>query len=196
MKENRMIRLGSKKVIIIVKESIFNMLALLLLIAVEGLSFISCNKDDDINPSVDTSVQIVTPSREICDFFDREWTYLGDGCPQSFFQDFNQDICLMVNNEEDLRDLYQGNGQIPYIDFQQYTLVIGKKKYYTKEGEKNPTQYEGQKLYIMDGKLVLDLSCKYNVAGVSFYSDRFICFWGVYPKLSSNVITVNIQYVE
>ena len=128
---------------------------LLLLIAVEGLGLISCNKDEDNGT---TSIQKVTPDRETSDFFDREWTHLGDG--------------------------------------QQYTLVIGKKKYYTSEGEKNPTQLEGQKLYLMDGKYVLDLFCRYNIPGVSFYTDRFICFWELYPKLSPKDIIVNIQYID
>ena len=75
-------------------------------------------------------------------------------------------------------------------------FLLFKKKYYTKDGEKNPTQFEGQKLYLMDGKYVLDLSCRYNVSGVTFYSDRFICFWGLYPKLSPKDIMVKIQYVD
>ena len=59
---------------------------LLLLIAVEGLGFISCNKDDDNGTSEGTSIQKVTPDRETSDFFNREWTHLGDGSPISFFQ--------------------------------------------------------------------------------------------------------------
>lgn len=170
---------------------------LLLLIAVEGLGLISCNKDEDNGTSEGTSIQRVTPDRETYDFFNREWTHLGDGSPISFFQDNSEDVCLLINSEEEFRESYQGTDErIPYIDYQQYTLVIGKKKYYTSEGEKNPTQLEGQKLYLKDGKYVLDLSCRYNIPGVSFYTDRFICFWGLYPKLSPKDITVNIQYID
>jgi hypothetical protein len=179
-----------------VKDRNINKLILLLLIAVEGLGLISCNKDEEIDTSVGDPIQSVTPTIEISSFFDSAWTHLGDGSPKSFFPNNRQDVCALVNSDEEFRELYQGTDEIPYIDFQQYTLVIGKKKYYTKDGEKNPTQFEGQKLYLMDGKYVLDLSCRYNVSGVTFYSDRFICFWGLYPKLSPKDIMVKIQYVD
>ena len=158
----------------------------------------SCSSDssDDEVINKGVSVENVTPSKEVSDFFDREWTHLGDGSPESFFKNNNQNIYAMVNSEEEFCELYQGDNEIPYIDFNQYTLVVGKKKYYTSEGEKNPTHFEGQKLYQMEGKYVLDLSCRYNVPGVSFYSDRFICYWGLYPKLLPQDITVNIQYVD
>ena len=159
----------------------------------------SCSSDssDDEMINKGVSVENVTPSKEVSDFFDREWTHLGDGSPESFFKNNNQNIYAMVNSEEEFCELYQGDNEIPYIDFNRYTLVVGKKKYYTSEGEKNPTWLERQNLYLtMDGKYVLDLSCQYNIPGVSFYSDRFICYWGLYSKLLPQDITVNIQYVD
>lgn len=159
----------------------------------------SCSSDssDDEMINKGVSVENVTPSKEVSDFFDREWTHLGDGSPESFFKNNNQNIYAMVNSEEEFCELYQGDNEIPYIDFNRYTLVVGKKKYYTSEGEKNPTWLERQNLYLTtDGKYVLDLSCQYNIPGVSFYSDRFICYWGLYSKLLPQDITVNIQYVD
>ena len=160
-----------------------------------GMVF-ACSKSDENDSMIDSSIREIIQSDEVSDFFDREWMYLGIGSPQSFFQKNNQEVCAWVNSEEDLRELYQGNGTIPYIDFQQYTLVIGRKRYYTKEGEKSPTEFECQKLYITDGKYVMDLFCKYSVPEFSLFSDNFICFWGIYPKLRPKDIIVNIQYVD
>ena len=81
---------------------------LLLLIAVEGLGLISCNKDEDNGT---TSIQKVTPDRETSDFFNREWTHLGDGSPISFFQNNSQDVCLLINSEEEFRESYQGTDE-------------------------------------------------------------------------------------
>ena len=109
---------------------------LFVLLLIGGGNFAGCNKDEEIDTSVGDPIQSVTPTIEISSFFDSAWTHLGDGSPKSFFPNNRQDVCALVNSDEEFRELYQGTDEIPYIDFQQYTLVIGKKKYYTKDGEK------------------------------------------------------------
>ena len=163
--------------------------------------FCACSSDDELG-SNGNATDILSPVNsidgysEISKFFDSEWSYLGVDRPSTFFPDDLQDVCCMVNSEQEFRELYHGNVDIPHIDFQKYTLVIGKKAYTTKYGELSPTKYEGQKLYGQSDTYVIDLYCRSHVSDISFYTQSFICFWGIYPKLREEKVVLNLVYVD
>ena len=45
----------------------------------------------------------------------------------SFFVGSDKDECYVINSLEELKNIYCGEKEIPYIDFEKYTLVIGQK---------------------------------------------------------------------
>lgn len=96
----------------------------------------------------------------------------------------HSDTCYVVNNYEDFQAIYVGQEQLPDIDFDSYTLLVGQKfssSIYIKLNK--------QEFYEDDNKYVLDM----------YYADDFVSFaeinifyWGLYPKLSHNNLEINI----
>ena len=171
---------------------------LLPLVAAIGLLFTACSSDDEdkSNNDINALIQNAIPSKEMSDFFDREWSFLGNGNPQNFFPDILQDTCRVINTEQEFLELYHGGEKIPNIDFQTYSLVVGKKVFRTIIGENRPMKFREQKLYMVSDGYVLDLYLDYSIPEVSFYNDMFACFWGLYPKLIEKNIKVNFIYAD
>lgn len=166
---------------------------LLPLLAAIGLLITACSNDDEdkYTHDMNTFIQNVAPSKEVSDFFDREWPFLGnDGNPQNFFSDSWQDTCRVINTKLEFLELYHGGEKIPYIDFQTYSLVIGKIVFRTIIGENRPMKFREQKLYIVPDGYVLNLYFDYSIPEVSIYNDMFACFWGLYPKIDEKTVKI------
>lgn len=95
-------------------------LCILLLLAV-GLA--GCEEEDEN----DTFLYPVNANEQVSSFFDnisKEYYWKQRG----FFNDTleDEDMCIIINSDEELRSAYSGEGQLPSIDFKQYSLVLGK----------------------------------------------------------------------
>lgn len=90
----------------------------------------------------------------------------------------------LINNGQELQEAYKGDKDLPKIDFEKYTLIIGRvytggvtvdQQYLTKEKE--------------DNVLVLHLAHEAVIAEM-FYT----YYWGVYPKMTADHITIQLVY--
>jgi hypothetical protein len=64
----------------------------------------------------------------------------------------NSETCYFINSYDDLKAIYTGKAQMPSIDFESYTLIIGQKL------SNNVYQnLDKQSFYERDGKTYLDL---------------------------------------
>ena len=125
----------------------------------------------------------------LSDFFNSE--LLLSNNTYGFFVDTNsdEDICKIINSREELQSIYSGNKLLPDIDFQQYTLIIGRKVL--------PEAYHTL--------IRQDANLKKDVLRINLYInhlDGFYCmmqqmgFWGLYPKFQAEKVLVNVIEVE
>lgn len=142
----------------------------------------SCDdSDDQEQPKPNGTVSM---SKEVCDFF-RTFNYFWDNAP--FFTNtvWYKDTCCIVNSQEDLARNYTGSEQLPYIDFSNVTLIIGKA--YVTSGN----------FYVYDQRIIgpdenqsvtLHLVFKDDRMGHQAHASLF--YWGFYPKFETKEIKV------
>lgn len=103
----------------------------------------------------------------------------------SFFVNSDQDEFSVINSLTELKGIYNGNNDIPNIDFEQYTLVIGQT---VKPGACYPVQRQNLEF--------LNNSCQQNLY-VPNLEGRYtmsapIYYWALYPKFRTDKISTNI----
>ena len=182
------------------KNLLFTMSAVLLM---AGMVTTACSSDDDdvittkTPESSDTSEpysrddgKIIPVSGDksnfddLYDFFNKELPLTSWGENNSAFLLDNSETCYFINSYDDLKAIYTGKEQMPSIDFESYTLIIGQKL------SNNVYQnLDKQSFYERDGVTYLDL----------FFSGDIVLpmlayhnYWGLYPKMSKRDINVNI----
>ena len=100
-------------------------------------------------------------------------------------EDSNGDIrYYIINSEEQLAAIYRGQRELPKIDFQDKSLILG-------EYETWPyCSIEKDVLYRTDGGMfVMNLYIP-QPAGDTFTCDmRKLCFWGLYPRISAEELS-------
>ena len=120
----------------------------------------------------------------ISDFFNSELPI--DVHSAGFFVNHDKDECYVINTLEGLKSIYSGGNQIPKIDFEKYTLIIG-------QHIMPASGYiiEKQEMVLRDNIPVLNLivNNKYEYKP-TLYTPLY--FWGVYPKLYKSNVDVNI----
>ena len=100
-----------------------------------------------------------------------------------------EDIVCVINSREELADVYLGNKDLPEIDFDKYTLIIGQ--------QIMPFLgfYVGKKELVADNNgFVFKLYARHDGKDdeVRATALQFLYFWAFYPKLSQKTITVNV----
>ena len=140
----------------------------------------SCSSDDDdFNPNAIQPVSLT--DGDIVDFFNID----GKKFSIPFFMDDDfENRVYIINSRQELADVYWGDKELPAIDFDKYTLIIGQQKmpclgFYITKKELVPDE-NGLQLTIYarnDGEIL------------SLMIQR-LYFWGLYPKLSQTTITV------
>jgi hypothetical protein len=105
---------------------------------------------------------------------------------ESFFVGSDKDECYIINSLQELKSIYCGADEIPelsYLDFDQYTLVIGQK---VNSGAFYPMLK--QDLTFLDNKCLLNIYVpdfkELNTTNVPFY------YWALYPKFNTEGINV------
>ena len=144
------------------------------LMSFSALLLTSCDDDEEI---------IIFPKEhgvEINAFFDSN--------TKDFFRSFaeGKDICFIINDRSELEKLYKGNNQLPQIDFETSTLIIGKTHL-------SSTGYQVDKQFIKSLDGVNTLTLQLHAEGLyPAFSDLY--YWGIYPKLTFNKLEVKINY--
>jgi len=155
----------------------------------EGRSNVELNVSNRVIETKITLPIIVTDQR-IIDFF-KECGFRGisGNLTSCFFTTLgvNEDICLMINTMEEFRDAYEGTGDLPEIDFDNYTLIIGA----------NWAARTG--VYISNPKFIESCTLTFYAEFRRLDDGHFptmchLYHWGIYPKLSNKPFYV--EYVQ
>lgn len=142
--------------------------------------FSACSSDDDNNLNGKEY-----EDDKVSEFFKAELPEYNRS--ESFFNNSNENICFVINSKKELQDVYFGNRELPEIDFQKYTLIIGQ--------EILSSSYHPilrQELVSDDGKLILYIYTKGNPEGMYYSMIQYLNYWGVYPKFESKEVTIKV----
>jgi len=130
---------------------------------------------------------VVTDQKTIAFFNQCLFTNRPTNTPSScFFTTLgrDKDTCIMINTMEEFRHTYECTDDLPEIDFDSYTLIIGKKKV-------NHTGYSVLSWKILSNcslTLYLELSGQNSGGGT-----LLIHHWGIYPKLPDRPFYVKYE---
>ena len=133
----------------------------------------------------------VIESKEITSFFESTLLNGEDILQYSFPSLYSQrDTCYMVNSRAELKDLYAGDKELPQIDFDKCTLVIGKVSAVAGYSLRDQT------IDVTDDSIVVTLTLKgpgdgfaLLQFGVPYY------FWGLYEKLPQKNVVITIKNI-
>ena len=121
-------------------------------------------------------------------------SFFNDALPQDessncFFTtlDSLKDTCYVINSNKELDELYSGEKNLPIIDFDKYTLILGKTM------ESAGYAIEGHNIEITDNLLIITLTIK-QLEGS--YTQQFVpCYyWGLYKKLPFKEYSIKKEY--
>ena len=155
----------------------------------------ACSSDDDFIP------QINLTDGEIFDFFNSELREMHSDdnyiASRSFFYEIidpvdhdgmpiMENMVYIINSQQELADIYVGKKKLPEIDFDKYTLIIGQQimpycGFYVAKKE----------LLADDSGLILNLYARNDRESLPCASQN-LYFWGLYPKLSQKMVSVNV----
>ena len=172
------------------------MILLPMFVIVTGL-FVACSNDDDGGTIIKN---LGETDDAIAAFFDEELPERHNdhepyGYSTSFFYDYSIDLKIrivcdenvvrLINSNQELADIYQGENELPEIDFDKYTLIIGHQAlpglgfYLTKKELVESTEGLVMNLYTRNDREIIATALQH------------LYFWGLYPKLSQKTVSVN-----
>lgn len=98
----------------------------------------------------------------------------------------NADVAYVINDESELSGLYTGTLIIPSIDFDRFTLVVGKARmpvsfYYVTK----------QDISVFGSSAIVNLYASLMSDSGYYTALSTLYFWGIYPKFHVEHITVN-----
>ncbi len=150
---------------------------------------VACNddKDDGGNNIPELGVQPVAVSTEIQEFFEenlpqKSTVYSGE--PLLSF-DYNETTAVAINDTEAFQGIFSAQTELPIINFDEYTLVIG-------QCQVGGTAYGvlGQGIDFEADKAVINL--KIEVPEETYWMICPLYFWGIYPKFTQTEIEINV----
>jgi hypothetical protein len=162
------------------------------------VAFPACNAPD--GPEEETEIQPVPAneiSGEVSDFFDDNNVY---SIGLAIFNERNDwekrkfvNACVMINSAEELPTVDADGApvEVPAIDFDTYTLVIGQ---YASENQR--WILSSQKLLVEQDTATMNLvmgMIKEDVPMDLFFIPMPKFIWGLYPKIAATSIGININ---
>ena len=141
--------------------------------------FVGCSNDDDtiIYPTsfVDSSVS---------EFFETEWPTQSMQ-PGFFYSNSRGTVYNLINSKKQLQSIYNGEKELPAIDFTACTLLIG-------QVQVPHSGHSIQKIDLVqtENGLVANIYLKVSDSGYQVITE--LRFWRLYPKLASTDITINV----
>lgn len=165
--------------------------------------FSACSSDDEMNINVNNDVELIPDDGEVLnpvDLFEiqnREtnsnvlasFYFFNEQLPfgkrsESFFVGSDKDECYVINNIQELKNIYRGNVSLPEIDFERFTLVIGQ------EIISNLYPLINQNLEFHDKQCELKLYIP-DFDGDTTALQYYLYYWALYPKFNTNGISVS-----
>lgn len=126
---------------------------------------------------------------EISSFFNSEFSSTGSNVFLVGL-DKDEDQYRIIKSREELKAIYSGDKELPEIDFQQYTLIMGWKVF----PEGGHVLFGQQAISISEDLLMINLYVNHLDAGYCVLEE--ICFWALYPKCQAKEVSINVVEVE
>ena len=101
---------------------------------------------------------------------------------------YGKDTCFVINTMDEFQQIYACTGDLPKIDFKQFTLVIGKHIVYS-----NVTLLINQKIIENSVLTLLILKNSLHIYGQENIYARY--YWAIYPKLPNKPFYVEHKYI-
>lgn len=133
--------------------------------------------------------QKVDESDPVSVFFGKElhspyWDGFGNEFKTFFEQgEWNDESCLMINSQQEFQAAYMGTKELPEVDFNQYTLVIGRT--WSSDGS---YVLDKTVLYNRDFTYELEAQFLHYLNGTAICSIIRFYYWSLYPKLEPKEI--------
>ena len=116
-------------------------------------------------------------------------SFFGEALPMFFTEtEYDVDTCFVINSVKELQSACGTTHNLPPIDFSSNTLIVG--KLYETAGD----YVKSQSLQYEDDHAVLLLVLGKTENAIASMANRY--YWGLYPKLKTNSITVKKYYDE
>ena len=165
------------------KSNVLILKAVLLLL---GGNLVAC--DDSKEPEV-VGTPPVAASEEVTAFFTTHLPESSYNCSEVKFNfseiDFGETDCFLFNSTEEFEAVAPPSVELPVIDFDKYTLIIGQ-HWMGHPGY----SFEKQVVDTESDKMTLNLVYKQLKGGTPAIMTIFY-FWGLYDKLPEKTLTVN-----
>ena len=156
---------------------------------VDGYPEEAANSSDSVSVNPGEVGELIQPinmtGSPIEDFFNSEFTYSA----KAFFFNGDYPICdnfvYVINSRQEFADVYLGKKELPEVDFDKYTLIIGHQAlpglgfYLTKKELVESTEGLVMNLYTRNDREIIACMLQH------------LYFWGLYPKLSQKTVSVN-----
>lgn len=167
-----------------------NILTLTVALLLLGGGFVACNDSEQFKA---IGTPPVSASRDVSAFFK---TYLPPSSysyPEPVFDfgkiDVGDTECLLINSMEEFKAVAPPSVELPVIDFEKHTLIIGQHKL----GNPGFT-LEKQAVDTESNEMTLNLVYKEMKGGTPAIVTTFY-FWGLYTKLPEKAVTVDITII-
>ena len=113
----------------------------------------------------------------------------------TFFGELEWDAqpCYLINSMEEFRAAYQGNKQLPEVDFDRYSVLVGRT--YRIDGSESLRSFsledEGDHY-----RLAIVILCNVNPDLIYTCDIGDLFYWNIYPKLETKPITIEKSTIE
>lgn len=155
----------------------------LIVLPIMTICLAACHKDNDDNDKIYPKFI----SKEVGEFFNAN---LYSGAFKFSEMDENSFECEIVNSKEDFRNFVATEIEVPDIDFTKYTLILGQ-HWLNRDGYSLREQYINRD-YLETGAAILTLNYR-PLGGTSTGSVTKFHFYGIYPKLSCDKVSLNVN---
>ena len=146
----------------------------------------SCSSDDPIEGQ---NVSTVKADDELT-FFMTEALYGSEfeGRRTFFCADSEEEKCIIINSEQEFREAYRGDKELPKVDFSKYTLVVGRSW-----GNDSSYFFDNFEMVDKGDSYQLNLRLIHNMLPdyLAFCMVIDIYFWKLYRKMESKPVGIN-----
>lgn len=155
-----------------------------------------CESDDE-NEIKGTIIEKIECGDELSDFLNEQLPLAAGGFPSFFYDKDNNRVkdIIIINSKEEFSSVFpEFKTALLDIDFSKYTLIIGHKSYKNEIGDKHPKALKKQNFYKAENGYIIELRCTYEIIKTGLAAVNYVNFWGVYPKLQSYPITIELKF--
>lgn len=164
-------------------------LFLAVILAAAGLASCSGSDDDETVSGEDTAIPVLAESAvgsDIVAFFNTELPKMSGNPSPSFFLGSNQNVCRIINSKQELEKYYEGERELPAIDFNAYTLVVGQQRM-------GYSRCYAEKFTLRRGYNCVVLNLYVNSPDSHYDVITNMYYWGLCSKFYAKNVTVSIS---